>query len=186
MRTTLRYATRARLLDPSTGRCVSRNAPGLSVPPTQTYPYVQNNPVRFVDPSGLDQPARPSPEPPNWFRQRGVTVSIVDCFVPGQVPPGFSRPVEPIDDLDRACRSHDKCLATAWLFFTQQCECAWWLCGAARQAQKDGCAKKYIENRRLDWRGEPVLDWRGYHDCMRAASDMEAYFCTVAGQWFSG
>jgi len=61
------YYLRARYYDPSIGRFITRDPrPGMTTDPQSQnrYVYVVNNPVRYIDPLGLEC----SPAP--WVRQR--------------------------------------------------------------------------------------------------------------------
>jgi hypothetical protein len=148
------------------------------------YRYVVNNPLQS-DPAGLDPVAMPRPDPPNWFPPSWGYGWYCGGFRKG--PPKGSPSIEPIDPLDAACKRHDNCMGStigAFLNPCRQVKCAFWLCNAAVAAEDTSCAQKYLQNRPKDWRGNPVLDWRGYYDCMRAASEIQMLFCSPFPQWW--
>jgi len=47
-----KYSARARIFDPSTGRFISRDPFDSPLASTQLYAYADNNPLRYVDPTG--------------------------------------------------------------------------------------------------------------------------------------
>ncbi len=180
----VKYYVRTRTYDPLTARWLSRvvmTREGFrSTDVLNIYNYSRNNPLQS-DPAGLDPPARPKPDPPNWFPGWWWGYGWY-CGGSRKGPP----PIEPIDPLDAACKRHDNCLGTPWLFLKpcRQAECNLYLCNSAVAAEDGGCAEKYLQNRRLDLSGNPVMDWRGYYDCMRAASEIQMFYCATLPQWW--
>ncbi len=184
---------RARIYDSQTGRWLSRDPTALGNSRarrlTSSYGYADNSPITSTDPSGLDPVARPQPEPPNWFWGNWGYGWYCGAFRMGPLkwrpPLPYFPPIQPIDPLDAACKAHDNCLRTPWLFLTNQCWCNFWLCNAARAAESSWCAGKYLRTGRLDWRGNPIMDWRGYDNCIRAASEIQSLYCTITPPaWF--
>ena len=210
---------RARYYSSTIGRLLSRDP--VDVPGTSNwYTYVENNPVRSNDPSGLQarmtpppkspptrkpprtpsggdfpmmgppvvptrpQPPRPSPPPPDWpgttsiwaypFWGYGWYCGYYRMGPPKNLPP-YNPPLGPIDPLDQACQGHDKCLATAALFFDpkRQCVCNLILCSNAQNAFASGCGQAYPTS-------DPYDIYR-YLTCIQAAKDVMRLYCGMFG-----
>jgi len=184
---------RARTYDPQLARWLSRDPLVLEAFPSSRlpdqYPFARNNPVSSSDPSGLQPPpgAWPEPPPPIWFPLAwgyGWYCGLFRKGPPKWHPPLlYFPPIQPIDPLDAACQEHDRWLRTFWQWADpcQQARCNFALCSAAINAEDGGCAQKYLGN----MGPFPVKNWRGYDDCMRAASEIQMLYCPGFPGWWS-
>jgi RHS repeat-associated protein len=90
---------RARYMQPSTGRFISRDPfPGYAYSPQSLnrWVYVQNNPVGLVDPSGLQEPVPvPTPGPPVAPEGTPASPAPRESQPTPTLPPGPAVPVPP-------------------------------------------------------------------------------------------
>ena len=153
------------------------------------YAYARNNPLRYRDASGLQVPM-PVSGPPKRWRPAPPTSPGTKwdyygwgygwfCGLLRTGPPSWlpkvNPPYGPIDQLDKACRAHDKCLATCWDFFDplKQYSCDKALCKNALYMLAFGCNQDYPVE--YDWL------WDSYSDCEQAAFDVGLLYCTLTG-----
>jgi len=159
MPTLARFASR----DP-----VNENGVDLLYPPPvlDPYRYVQNNPVNYVDPSGL---ACPGCTPP-WKVQPVAGFEFqYGCYCGKEAPPFRKAPPPPLDPIDFCCQGHDTCCAAAGLLATAAARaaarttCNAILCKCALSAQVKECI-------------ESAPDIRC---CCNAARDVQFVFCSA-------
>jgi RHS repeat-associated protein len=92
------YYMRARYYDPNVGRFISEDPIGFDGGAVNLYEYVGNQPVNFVDPSGL---LKIHGQWCGWDWTGGKK----EEYSPH--PPGYYK--DPEDPLDEACKEHDIC-----------------------------------------------------------------------------
>ena len=117
-----RTYVRARTLNTAQGRWMTQDPIGFEGGDYNLYRYVENRPTVLVDPSGLLKAA--------WGNYCGPQNEV-------PVDPGTGKPLPPVDELDKCCKTHDECFAKQKPPCTMQnqiprieCQmCNWGLCG---------------------------------------------------------
>ena len=82
------------------GRFIQKDPVGFAGGDVNLYGYVQNNPINWIDPKGL------SKEHGQWCGG-DWTGGKKEQYSPDHDAPGYY--ADPEDQLDNACKVHDKC-----------------------------------------------------------------------------
>jgi len=156
-----------------------------SRPPTSDTPMMGPRGPRILPIRPGEPPRQTRPDPPNaigtWINYFGWGYGwYCGLFRKGRpigASPSSCPQNPPIDFLDKACKQHDRCLATPGEFFNplRQLQCDFNLCQNAIIASSSGCATSYPTS-------DP-WDLFNYLQCRQAASDVQKLYCTLSGGW---